>query len=288
MMTQRRHNFSDSLVPNNWESFAPTKHAQKQRQRQLRRKRAQDKNWNANKFGHGSPRPGAPSVFEEFSWCLFDQHDNIFNNDTILDWDNFTDNFTDTETQVNTTPMSSAMNYLTPATIYSKETEPVLSDVDIDVDFDFDSDFEPCSPCLEEATVECGTATLAPTQPPETAKCVPLVPFIQQPTQPIKRKAATRQPKFKSRKRPYKNIREKRRRASIASKLTELHAVCISDAVTSIVPRPRAKEPIVPPEADKPCKMDILCDSIRILEAMDKELMKLRARNKELNMCNSK
>jgi len=279
-MTQRRHTFSDSLVLNNWESFASTEHAQKQRQRQLRRKRAKDKNWNANKFGHGSLRPRAPSVFEEFSWCLFDQHDNIFNNDNILDWDNLTD-LTDTETQANTTPMSSAMNYLTPATTYSKETEPVLSDFD----FDFDSDFEPCSPCLEEATVECGTATLAPTQPRETAKCVPLVPLIQQPTQPRKRKAATPQSKSKSRKRPYKNIREKRRRASIASKLTELHAVCISDAVTSIVPRPRAKELI---EADKPCKMDILRDSIRILEAMGKELIQLRAQNKELEMCKSK
>lgn len=305
-MTQRRYTFSDSLVLNqeftNWEAFASTEHAQKQKQKQSRRKRAQDENWNANKF-HGSPRPRAPSVFEEFSWRLFDQHDNIFNDDNILDWDDFTE----TETQVNTTPMSSAMSYLTPATTYSKEAEPVLFDFDSDFfDFDFDSDFEPCSPCLEEATVAptppretatvaptppCETATVAPTPPRETAKCVPL---IQQPTQPKKRKAET--PQSKSRKRPYKNVREKRRRASIKGKLTELHAVCISDAVTSIVPRPRAKELIIPFEGSdvdkagtqKPCKMDILRDSIRILEAMDKELIKLRARNKELRMRNLK
>ena len=285
-MTQRMHTFSDSLVLNNWEAFA-TQNAQKlkQKQKQLRRKRAQNKNWNANKF-RASPRPRAPSVFEEFSWCLFDQRDNIFNNENILDWDDFSD----TETQANITHMPSAMNYLTPATTYSKEAEPVLIDFDLDFDldfdFDFDSDFEPCSPCLEEATAAptppCETAAIAPPSP----KCVPL---IQQPTRPKKRKAAPRQ--SNCRKRPYKNIREKRRRASIKNKLAELHAVCSSDAITSIVPRPRAKEPIIPFEGSdvdtagtqKPCKMDILRDSIRILETMDKELIRLRARNKELN-----
>merc|ERR1712010_394267 len=89
------------------------------------------------------------------------------------------DDFSDTETQANITHMPSAMNYLTPATTYSKEAEPVLIDFDLDFDFDFDSDFEPCSPCLEEATAAptppCETAAIAPPSP----KCVPL---IQQPT----------------------------------------------------------------------------------------------------------
>ena len=203
--------------------------------------------------------------------------------------------------------MPSAINYLTPAATYSTQAEPVLSDfdfVDFDLDFDldFDSDFETCSPCLEEdniaPTPPCEKAPIVPTSPHETAPvaptppretCVPTVPLTQvhQPTQPKQRKAETRQPRY--RKRPYKNIREKRRRASIKSKLTKLHAVCISDAITAIVPRPQVKELIIPFEGSdiagtpKPCQMDILCDSIGILEAMDKELIKLRARNKELN-----
>ena len=45
----------------------------------------------------------APSIFEEF---LFDQQDNIFNSNNLLDWDSFEDTNTNayTETQVNITP----------------------------------------------------------------------------------------------------------------------------------------------------------------------------------------
>merc|ERR1712113_454744 len=100
-----------------------------------------------------------------------------------------------------------------------------------------------------------------------------------------KRKAATTRPR--TRKRPFKNSRERQRRARINNKLTELCDLCSSDAITSIVPRASAavkglamssKE-----NADdvwactpKPSKMDILRDSIHIFEAMDKELIKLR------------
>ena len=293
-MIQRRNTYSDFVLNQeftNWETFASTEHVQKQKQKQSRCKRARDEIWNANTF-HGSPRPRAPS-FEKSFWCLFDQEDNIFNNDSILDWDDFRD----TETQLNATPISSAMSCSTPATTCSKEAEPVLLDSDSDfVDFDIDSDFEPCSPCLEEATVAPtpprytatvaptpprDTATVAPTPPLETAKCVQL---IQQPTQPKKRKLET--PQCKSRKRPYKNAREKRRRASIKDKLTELHAVCISNAFTSIVPFEQSD--VGKAGTRKPSQMDILCDSIRIFKAMNKELIQLRARNNELRMRNLK
>ena len=288
MMTQRSHVFFDDLVQHekfaNWEAFVSPEHEQ----RQLQRNPTKHENWNAHNVD-GSLRLRAHSISEELCSCLFDRHENIFNNE-IFDWDEFED----TETQVNTTPRVSAspvtvasassMMHLTPVTTthranVKREAEPALFDVDFNL---FDFEF------LEEATV----ALTPPAPRRETAKCKPLV-------KQTKKHKATRRAPSRSRKRPFKNVRERERRARINNKLTELCDLCSSDAVTSIVPRPSAamKELTSPSEGSgderegspKSCsKMDILRDSFHIIEEMDKELIRLRARNKELKMRNLK
>jgi len=278
MMTQGSHVFLDDLVQHeefaNWEEFISPEHEQKQSQRN----HTKHENWNAHKFDE-SLRLRAHSISEELCSCLFDRQDNIFNNE-IFDWDEFED----TETQVNTTPRASAMMHLAPVTTthrtnVKREAEPALFDVDFNL---FDFEF------LEEATV----ALTPPAPRRETAKCKPLV-------KQTKKRKATRRAPSRSRKRPFKNVRERERRARINNKLTELCDLCSSDAVTSIVPRPSAamKELTSPAEGSgderegspKSCsKMDILRDSFHIIEEMDKELIRLRARNKELKMRNLK
>jgi len=238
----------------NWEAFASTKHA--------------------------LPL-SARSLSEEIDSCLFDQDDNVFNS-PIFDWDEIED----METRLGTTPKASAMMDFATATTaqrstVKRESEPALFDFDLnffDSDF-FNLDVEPRSPCLEHAAV-------APSTPPrEPVMCAPLIQHTK------KRKATMLQ--SRCRKRPFKNVRERRRRATIKSKLAELNTLCSSDAVTSIVSRPSAEhaaKSIAEGSLDtyKPRKMDILCDSIHIFQAMDEELIKLRARNKELNMHTSK
>jgi len=202
------------------------------------------------------------SISEELCSCLFDQHDDIFNGH-VFDWDETLPEFEDMETRFSGTPKASAMMHLTPATIAQRtkakrEAEPTPFDFDLDFFEDFLSlDCEPASPCLEPAN------------------CVPLV------NKPKKRKAE--QSRSRSwRKRPYKNVRERRRRAAIKDKLAELDDLCSSDAVTSIVPRPSAETRLIMGGPERARKMDILCDGFHILDVMGKELIKLRARNKEL------
>jgi len=203
------------------------------------------------------------SISEELCSCLFDQHDDIFNGH-VFDWDVTLPEFEDMETRFSGTPKASARMHLTPATIAQRtkakrEAEPTPFDFDLDFFEDFLSlDCEPASPCLEPA------------------KCVPLVN-----NKPKKRKAE--QSRSRSwRKRPYKNVRERRRRAAIKDKLAELDDLCSSDAVTSIVPRPSAETRLMMGGPERARKMDILCDGFHILDVMGKELIKLRARNKEL------
>jgi len=90
-------------------------------------------------------------------------------------------------------------------------------------------------------------------------------------TQTVKASAKPRQRK----KRPFKNVREKRRRAEIKSKYTQLYELCQSNAEAKglLIPISRAKNPQ---------KMNILCDAVKTMEAMQKELADLRARNKKL------
>jgi len=235
---------------------------------------------------HARPR-GACSISEEFSSCLFDQHDNIFNSN-IFDCDEIEDTETrfdqhdnflnrsvfdwngigDTETRLGTTPKASV-----PRSIVNREAEPASLDFDLnflDSDF-FNFDLEPRYPCLEHA------AAASPTTPCEPVKRAPLMQH------PQKRKIKTTQ--SRTRKRPFKNVRERGRRAVIKSKFAELNTLCSSDAVTSIVARPSGDYADVHRQGtQKPHKMDILRDSIHILQAMDKELIKLRARNKELRL----
>ena len=204
------------------------------------------------------------SISEELCSCLFDQHDDIFNGH-VFDWDETLPEFEDMETRFSGTPKASAMMHLTPATIAQRtkakrEAEPTPFDFDLDVFEDFLSlDCEPASPCLEPAN------------------CVPLV------NKPKKRKAEMSRSRS-WRKRPFKNVREQRRRTAIKDKLAELDDLCSSDAVACIVPRPSAETALIMGDRQRPRKMDILCDSIHILDAMDKELNKLRSRNKELKM----
>jgi len=206
-------------------------------------------------------------ISEEFCSCLFDQHDNMFNSN-IFDWDETPSEFEDMETRSSGTPKASAMMHLTPATTaqrskVEREAEPTPFDFDFDFDaFDmdfFNLDCEPASPCSEPA------------------KCVPLI------NKPKKRKAEMSRSRS-WRKRPFKNVREQRRRAAIKDKLAELDNLCSSDAVACIVPRPSAETALIMGDRQRPRKMDILCDSIHILDVMDKELNKLRSRNKELKM----
>merc|ERR1719183_954777 len=141
-------------------------------------------------------------ISEEFCSCLSDQHDNSFNNN-MFDWDETLSEFEDMETRFSGTPKASAMMHLTPAataqrTKVKREAEPTPFDFSSDF---FDMDFlslecEPASPYLEQTAV-------APTPPREPAKCVPLI------NKPKKRKAEmTRSRSW--RKRPFKNIRERR------------------------------------------------------------------------------
>jgi len=90
-------------------------------------------------------------------------------------------------------------------------------------------------------------------------------------TQTVKTSAKPRQRK----KRPFKNVREKRRRAEIKSKYTQLYELCQSNAEAKglLIPISRAKNPQ---------KMNILCDAVKTMEAMQKELAELKARNKKL------
>jgi len=201
---------------------------------------------------------------------LFDrQHANFNSND----WDEFEN----AETQISGTPRASAVKHLTSATTtqrtnVKREPEPALSHFNFDffdpsTDF-FDLDCEPASPCVEQTTV-------APT---------PAGKFSALANKQKKRKTATTRSRRRCRKRPFKNVRERRRRAEIKDKLEELDDLCSSDAVTSIVPRPSAAVGLFMREPNKLRKVDILCDGIHMLEAMDKELTKLRARNRELKI----
>merc|ERR1712232_425106 len=52
-----------------------------------------------------------------------------------------------------------------------------------------------------------------------------------------------------ARNRPFKNVRERRRRAQMKQKFMQLHTVCRSECIASVVPKkqkPQAEEPISP------------------------------------------
>merc|ERR1712032_1423523 len=206
---------------------------------------------------------------------LFDQHDVNFNSNNWNEFEN-------AGTRVSGTPSASAMMHSTPPTITQRthakrEPEPALSHFNFDI-FDpsmdiFDLECEPTSPCSEQTTV--APTTVAPTP---AGKRAPLA------NKHKKRKTATTRSRRRSRERPFKNVRERHRRAAIKDKLEELDDLCSSDAVASIIPRPSAAVGLYMGGTNKPRKVDILCDSIHMLEAMDNELIKLRARNKQLKM----
>merc|ERR1711937_168236 len=88
------------------------------------------------------------------------------------------------------------------------------------------------------------------------------------------------------RKRPLKNVREKRRRAEIKDKYEQLYNLCQNsvDAKGLLIPlssndnRRRKKNS----QKKNPHKMDILSDVIKSMEILDKELVELRQRNKKL------
>merc|ERR1712032_912123 len=91
-----------------------------------------------------------------------------------------------------------------------------------------------------------------------------------------------------SRKRPFKNVRERRRRAEIKTKFVELHNAIASATSQSICGAKRLLIAISEnKDADKstkqkPCKMEILGEAIESLEALNRELTELRARNTAL------
>jgi len=213
---------------------------------------------------------------------FFDQHDVNFNSNTWNEFEN-------AETRVSGTPSASGMMHLTPPTItqgtHAKiEPEPALSHFNFDI---FDPsldifDLEECETAsprgVEQATVAPATVAPAIVAPRPAGKRAPVA------NKQKKRKTTTTRPRRRCRKRPFKNIRERHRRAEIKDKLEELDDLCSSDAVASIVPRPSAAAGLYMGGTNKPRKVDILCDSIHMLAAMDNELMRLRARNKELKM----
>lgn len=98
------------------------------------------------------------------------------------------------------------------------------------------------------------------------------------------------------RNRPFKNVRERRRRAQMKNKFMTLYNLCCSKVVNSLVSQPSAEArglqipicgSIGPPLTlvnHEPSKVEILGEAIQAFEALDKELSELRARNKELKV----
>jgi len=97
------------------------------------------------------------------------------------------------------------------------------------------------------------------------------------------------------RNRPFKNVRERRRRADMKNKFMQLYNLCCSKAVAPLTSCSGAEAtglliPISGVAAhlalvnQEPSKVDILGDAISAFEALDKELSDLRTRNRELKM----
>merc|ERR1712100_44145 len=94
----------------------------------------------------------------------------------------------------------------------------------------------------------------------------------------------------RSRKRPLKNAREKRRRADIKTKLTELYNLIRvhSDAEAKGLQVPQSgTEHTTSKPRDIPNKKDILTDAIKFIEDLDEQLVGLRIRNKRLRSANN-
>lgn len=100
---------------------------------------------------------------------------------------------------------------------------------------------------------------------------------------------------MRPRNRPFKNVRERKRRREMKSKYMQLYNLCFSKVVASVVSQPGAEAtglliPIsgsVPPLTlvnHEPSKVDVLGEAIQTFEALDKELSKLRSRNRQLRM----
>lgn len=95
-----------------------------------------------------------------------------------------------------------------------------------------------------------------------------------------------------SRNRPFKNVRERRRRAQMRNKFMQLYNLCCSKVVTSVVATPSAEATglLIPISGhgaahtlvNEPSKVEVLVEAIQAFEALDKELTDLRARNSQL------
>lgn len=100
------------------------------------------------------------------------------------------------------------------------------------------------------------------------------------------------------RNRPFKNVRERRRRANMKNKFMQLYNLCCSKAVAPLTSNSAVEATglLIPisggggaPLAlvnQEPSKVEILGDAIKAFEALDKELSDLRTRNRELRMAN--
>ena len=96
------------------------------------------------------------------------------------------------------------------------------------------------------------------------------------------------------RNRPYKNVRERRRRADMKNKFMQLYNLCCSKAVAPLISQSggEATGLLIPISGgapltllnQEPSKVDILGEAINAFEALDKELSGLRSRNRELKM----
>ena len=92
-------------------------------------------------------------------------------------------------------------------------------------------------------------------------------------------------PRVRIRKRPLKNVREKRRRAEIKEKYEQLHKLCQFNVGAKGLSIPLSGNEVNrrKKNAEKNRhKMDILSDVIKSMETMDKELIELRTHNKKL------
>jgi len=101
-------------------------------------------------------------------------------------------------------------------------------------------------------------------------------------------------PAMRPRNRPFKNVRERKRRREMKGKFMQLYNLCCSKVAASVLSQPGEATGLLIPISGsappltlvnhEPSKVDVLGDAIQTFQALDKELSRLRARNRELKM----
>lgn len=157
------------------------------------------------------------------------------------------------------------------------------------------------APAIHVPTMEmkrCKLSSARPKKPHESPALVqvnvtPTPAFVGAKAAPLTTKNTFELAPNKPRNRPFKNVRERRRRLDMKNKFMQLYNLCCCKAVTSLQPNPEATGLLIPISSSgppltlvnqEPSKVDILGEAIQAFEALDKELLKLRAHNRELRL----